>query len=160
MGSSPPTTKSSRALYTKSAASLGIALGPSRLLAWLLGAAHGGAMVISILLPIAWSARLVVAALVAVSLYVVLRDHAFRRSARAIVGLEIGGDGTYAVRFADGGEWLDCEIEDSWVHPKLVLLSLRCDGGRRTRVAIAGDALPADTFRRLRVRLRLRTVAG
>lgn len=143
----------------RSAASLNVVLGPSRLLAWLLVAAHGGAGAIAVILPIAWPARLAVAAVVAVSLYVALRDHAFRRSGRAVVGLEIGGEGTYAVRFANEREWCACEIADSWVHPKLALLGLHCDGRRYVRLAIAADALPSEAFRRLRVRLRLRTGA-
>lgn len=51
-------------------------------------------------------------------------------------------------------------LADSWVHPKFVLLSLRGEGRRHARVAIAADALPAEAFRRLRVWLRLRTAAG
>jgi hypothetical protein len=134
-------------------------LGPSRQLAWLLGIAYGGAIAIALLLPVAWPVRGAIALGLAVGLYFGLKTHAYRGSARAVDGLEFGADGTCAVRFSGAGQWTECEVEHSWVHPRLALLVLRVAGARRARVAIAADALPAEAFRRLRVRLRLRTAA-
>lgn len=117
-------------------------------------------MVIALILPVPWAARLALAATAAIGFYVALRQQALRVSPRAVVAIDIDGEGEFGLRFADAREWRGCELADSWVHPKLVLLSLRGEGRRHARVAIAADALPAEAFRRLRVWLRLRTVVG
>ncbi|WP_148665414.1 protein YgfX [Sulfurifustis variabilis] len=140
-------------------ASLTIVLGPSHRLAGLLGIAYGGAIAIALLLPVPWLVRGAIALVLAFGLYLALRTHAYRSTAGTVNALEFGADGTCSVRFSGAGQWTECELEHSWVHPRLALLSLRVAGARRARVAIAADAIPAEAFRRLRVRLRLRTAA-
>lgn len=147
-------------MSARSSNSLRVVLGRSRRLAWLLGIAYGGAMVLAWLLPIPWLLRFVIAGAAAIGLWVALREHAFRSAARAVVDFEIDEEGMVALRFANAMEWAECRIEDSWVHPQLVLLAVAGEGRQRTRIAIAPDALPGETFRRLRVWLRLRTAAG
>lgn len=50
--------------------------------------------------------------------------------------------------------------EDTWVHPRLILLNFqRRDGGRVTMV-LASDSLDPHVLRRLRVRLRTRDAGG
>ncbi len=147
-------------MSTKSPVSLRLDLGASRLLAAVLMAAHGGAAAIAAWLPLALPFRLGLLALVAVSLYRGLRDHALRRGARAITAFRLNADDTCAVQRGAAG-WEEGRLRDCWVHPLLTILVVRAGGRRRSvSVVIAADAVSAEAFRRLRVRLRLQTAAG
>lgn len=126
----------------------------------MLAVLHAGAGVIAALLPLAAAWRLALFGFVMASLYRMLRLHALRRSADAVVGLALEGDETCAVRRRGAAAWEEGRIVDRWLHPRLALLVIRCAARRLpVNVVIPGDGVSAEAFRRLRVRLRLQTAA-
>lgn len=101
------------------------------------------------LVPLAWTLRLVVWILLAGSLYQSLRQHAWRRRAAAIVAVELDHEGAAAVRLAGDGQWHEARILTWFVHPRLTLMSLRVTGWKRPfNLAIAVDAVGPEAFRR------------
>lgn len=137
-----------------------IELGASRALAAVLVVLHAGAGVIAVTLPLGWYWRLALLALVAVSLWRALVLHAWRRAPAAVVGLAVDDEDTCALRRRTGAGWEEGRLLDCWVHPRLALLTVRlCARRRAIGVVIPADAAAAEPFRRLRVRLRLRTSA-
>lgn len=139
----------------RSAASdrLAFTLGASRLLALLLAGIHLGAVVALALVPL--DAALCVALLPAIgfSLVSTLRVHAFRSSASAITRVEFNGE-RCAVS-SEGREAQVCAVSAQFVHSWFVVLRLKPEEGRELSLAIARDALDADSFRALRARLNL-----
>lgn len=147
-------------LSVKSPAKLQLDLGASRALAAVLVAVHVGAAAIAALSPLALSLRVAILVLVAAGLYRGLGRHALRRGRHAITGFVLNDDDTCAVRHG-AGDWEDARLLDRWVHPRLTILVVR--GARRRRasgIVVPWDAVPAEAFRRLRVRLRLQTAAA
>lgn len=140
----------------KSLDKVGVDLGASRALAAVLIAVHGGALAIALALPLPLWARLGLAAVTIGGLYRGMVRHALRRSRGAVVGFQINGaNDQCALRRREATAWEDARLIDRWVHPWLTLAVVR--GARRwpERVVIPADALSAEAFRRLRVRLRL-----
>jgi toxin CptA len=136
---------------------LSLHLGPSRLLAALLGSTHvlaAGALWLAPL-PLAW----VLAGSLALLAHLawLVRLHAWRSDAGALIDLELLDDCSVSVR-SRTGPWEPYRIAgSSFVSRPLVVLNLRSAVERRTRgVLIAADSLDADSFRRLRVWLRWR----
>lgn len=141
-------------MSVKSPDNLTFDLGASRALALVLGVVHAGAVAIASLLPIVATLRLALIGAVALSLYRGLRLHALRRPRAAVVALTLADDDDCALRRRDAGEQEDGRLIDRWVHPWLSILVIRTHGRRwPTSVVIAADAMPAEAFRRLRVRL-------
>lgn len=135
-------------------------LGVSRALAVVLSVLHGGALVLGTTLPVQISMRLALTALVALSLYRTLRRYALRRSRDAVVALAFGDGDECALRRRDSAEWEQGRLVSRWVQPLAAILVLRSDGRRPENVVVTADTLDADVFRRLRVRLCLRTAAA
>lgn len=148
-------------LYAESPDKLTFDLRPSTVLAAVLAAAYGGAVVIALLLPIPLFVRIALVALIAVGLHRGLSRHALRRAGDAVVAFSLSEDDACAVRRQGAAEWQDGRLMDRWVHPWLTILVVRCNGRRRPcSIVITPDAVSAEAFRRLRVRLRLQTGAG
>ncbi len=136
---------------------LSLRLGPSRLLAGLLGSTHilaaGGLWLAP--LPLAWA----LACSLALSAHLVwlVRLHAWRSGAGALIDLELLDDCSVLVCSRTGPRERYRIAASSFVSRPLVVLNLRSGVGRRTRrVLIAADSLDAESFRRLRVWLRWR----
>ncbi len=147
-------------MYKKSSDKIVLELGTSRMLAAVLVIVHVGAAAIALLMPVTVLLRLAICALVAVSLYRALWAHALRRSANAIVAVELDGEGGACAVRRRAMDWRQGRLIDRWAHPLLTLLVVRCDESRwPANVVIPADAVAKETFRRLRVRLRLRTSA-
>jgi len=87
----------------------------------------------------------------------VLRQHAWRSASGSVVELELREDCSVSAR-SRAGRWLGYRVSGaSFVSPRLTVLNLRPDAGRRgCSVLITPDSLDADGFRRLRVWLRWR----
>lgn len=133
-------------------------LGVSRALAGILLAVHGGALAIALAMPLSLWIRLILVVTVFGSLYRGLTRHALRQSRGAVVGLRIdGADDRCALRRREAAAWEEGRLVDCWVHPWLTLAVVRGAHRLPERVVIPADALPAEMFRRLRVRLRLPT---
>lgn len=131
-----------------------IELLPSRRLAWLLGAAHLGALLLLATLPVAWWAIAVAAVLLVMSAVLTISRHALRRGVQAATALEFTDRERLKVRTGNGA-WHDGRLlGTSTVGPGLAVLNIRLDGRGTLHVVIAGDGVEADDFRRLRVWLR------
>lgn len=148
-------------LYAESPDNLTVELGPSRALTAALVLVHGGAVALGLMLPLALTVRITLVALIAVSLYRSVQRHGLRRAHNAIEALALNVDDDCALRHRGSSEWRPGRLIDRWVQRWLTILVVRCDGHRWAEsVVICADALPAERFRRLRVRLRLRTEAA
>ena len=118
-------------------------------------------MVLVAIAPLMWSLRLSVWVLLGWSLYRSVRLHALRRSPDAVEEIEIDTERELSVRLAGSTAWRKCRLRHSFVHPWIMLLSLRVDDQKwPVNVVVAADAVEPEAFRRWRVALRLRTVAG
>ena len=139
-----------------------IALGPSRILAAMLGVAHVTAFaVITIVTLPAW-AKVLAGSIIAASCAWSICHAGLLRTAHAIIELVIGEGGRVSCRDRTG-TWREARIlGSSFVAPWLTVLNLRVEGLRLARhVVILPDNVDADTFRRLRVLLRwARTASG
>jgi toxin CptA len=136
---------------------LRIALGPSVSLAVWLGGAHVVGLAGFWLAPLTWPVSAGASAMIALSLVVSLRRHAFRSSPGAIIELEVDEQCLAAAQLRDG-RWLECEVDaSSFVSPMLTIVNLRprLRGGMRA-VLVAPDCVQLEAFRRLRVWLRWR----
>ncbi len=135
---------------------LNLELGPSRWLAALLVVAHGGALGLLVLLPLAWWWRIFLAGALLLSLGLTLNRHALRRGERAITRLVWDSDDTWLLIHADGKEQRAQLKPGSYVSPWLVLLNF--GGGRfggQQSVVLLADALDAESLRKLRARLQM-----
>ena len=132
-----------------------IAIRPSAVLAMALCAAHAAAAAALWLAPVAIWAKAPLTIAMAVSLVYSLSRKAALHAAEAIVGLEIAEDGRMSFQ-TRGGEWRVCELlGSSYVSPRLTVLNLKPQGGRRVRhVVLVPDNVDAGDFRRLRTWLR------
>jgi toxin CptA len=147
-------------LYAESPDSLTLELGSSRVLTAVLAALHGGAGALMLVVPLALAPRIALLALIALSLYRTVSVHGLRRSRDAVTALTLGGDDECALRRRGSTDWEPGRVVDRWVQPWVTLLTVRCENRRRpASVVICADAVAPDSFRRLRVRLRLGTAA-
>ena len=134
--------------------SIFLRLGPSRQLAFMLGALHLGAVpcVFATNLPVAIQGILAVGVLLAAARSIAL--HGSRRAARAIALLVWDRHGQWRLLQRDG-RVLDVRLEHgACAHPKLLVLPFRSRSGQRVRVLVAPDMVDMDRLRRLRMRLR------
>jgi toxin CptA len=132
----------------------------SRSLAAILVLTHLGAMILVAVAPVAWPLRPGVWALLVWSLYRSVRRHALRRGPDAVEEIEIDAAGELSVRLAGSATWRTGRLAASFVHPWLMLVSLRLDGRKwPVHVVAAADAVEPGVFRRWRVALRLRAAA-
>ena len=81
--------------------------------------------------------------------------HALRAFQGSIVLLEIGEEGILCV--TRRGDEFECALKKgSYVSPWLAVLNLKCADGRSRSVVILPDSTDSESFRKLRVRLRLK----
>jgi len=131
-----------------------IELKPTRVLAWLLGAAHLGALLLLATLPVAWWAIAVAAVLLVLSAALTISRHALRRGDHAITALEFTDRERLRVR-TGAGVWHDGRLlGTSTVGAALAVLNIRLDGRGMLHVVVTGDGIEDNDFRRLRVWLR------
>jgi toxin CptA len=136
---------------------LQLRLRPSRLLAAILGSAHAVAGAGLWLAPLPPACALAGSLALLAHLAWVLRRHALRRGAGALVELELVDDGAVFVSRRDGLRSVYRIAGSTFVSAPLVVLNLRPEAERWTRcVLIAADSVDADRFRRLRVWLAWR----
>ena len=132
---------------------LRVELRPSLVVAAVLAAAHAGAMLGALALPLQpWSASIVAGALL-VSAWRNLTRHALRRGPAAIVTVAhseaTGWRVTTATRECVG----PCTLSGAFVHPRLTILSFSSPCGR-IDVLVPEGASDPDEARRLRIMLR------
>lgn len=135
---------------TKYASPLRLSPRPSRILTGLLVLVHGGALVMVGLSALPLLAQLAIGAIVLLSLLLTLRQ------TMPVKHLTWKQDGEWVMEARDG-ESRQAQLHvSSYAHPWLVVLNFHVEGRRRLKsVVLFPDALPADSLRRLRVRLSL-----
>ena len=135
--------------------SLQVTLSPSRRLTAVLASAHLG--LATALLPLPWPTGWTAAAIAFVLAGAVpgIVLHALRRSRSAIVRLELRLDGGIRLHHRDGRQSHGIVNADSTVTPWLTVVGVKVPGRWRSiHVVVLPDAIDAEDFRRLRVRLR------
>jgi toxin CptA len=136
---------------------LSLRLGPSRLSAAVFVGAHVVAGAALWLAPVPVTYALVCSVVLSVHLVWVVRRHAFRTDARALINLELTDDGAVSVCTRAGLRRAYRVAGSTFVSPLLTVLSLRSETAPWTRrVLIPADSVDPDSFRRLRVWLRWR----
>ena len=127
----------------------------SRILAAILVIAHGASIagIAFAGIPL-WGVPVVAVILIAHLAFCIRRD-VLLMTPSAVVGIEVGPDNLVNVETRSGG-WREYEVLGStYVMPYLTVMQLqRTAGGAVKRVVLLPDSLPAEDFRRLRVRLR------
>jgi len=136
---------------------LSLRLGPSRLLAAVFAGAHVAAGAALWLAPVPVIYALVCNVVLSVHLVWVVRRHALRADARALIDLELTEDGSVSVCTRAGLRRAYRVAGSTFVSPLLTVLSLRSETAPWTRhVLVPADSVDPDSFRRLRVWLRWR----
>jgi toxin CptA len=138
-----------------SEAGVRIALAPSRGAVAAIAAMASATLALILLTPGAAAARILAATWVACAALHALHAVALHRGRRGVRVLHIDRDGGIELR--DGtGAWRAGELRDgSFVAPWLAIVRWRAPGARfDASVVILPDMLPAEDFRRMRVRLR------
>lgn len=127
-------------------------LGPSRQLWLLLALPHLLAAAVWLYLPLAWSLRLAAVCLLAARLLYLLQLHLSASRPSSIEALSWDQRRGWRLRDACG-RWRNAELQlPVFVSRRLVAVRFRSGRGRCS-VLVPADRLPADDFRRLRVRL-------
>ncbi len=84
------------------------------------------------------------------------RCHLSYRGRNIIRSAELDGQNKWLLQQADGEE---CAAElqpNSYIHPRLSVLNFRNEYGKRQSLIVLPDGIDGESFRRLRVRLKLR----
>ena len=132
---------------------LRVELRPSLVVAAVLAAAHAGAMLGALALPLnPWSAWVVAGALL-VSAWRTLTRHALRRGPAAIVTVAHSEEGGWRATTATRECVGPCTLSGAFVHPRLTILSFSSPQGR-IDVLVPEGASDPDEARRLRIMLR------
>jgi toxin CptA len=140
---------------------LALRLGSSRRLAQILGSAHFLAAAALWLAPLPVGLSLTGTLALSLHLVWVLRRHAWRNAAGALIELEFLDDCSILAGSRAGMREAYRVAGSSFASPLLTVLNLRPEAGGRTRsVLILPDSVDADGFRRLRVWLRWRCGEG
>ncbi|MBN4079231.1 hypothetical protein JYT26_01180 [Beggiatoa alba] len=128
----------------------------SRILTGLLTVGHLGAIAVLFPLDFSMLIKLVIAAVLVVSLLVALRKQPGSVGEGDVHKLTWSADGEWLLE-TTGGELITATLHEStYVHPWLVVLNFRQENKRGLlSVVLVPDALDAETFRELRVRLKV-----
>jgi toxin CptA len=133
---------------------LHIRLRPSRVLALVLLFMHGGAMAVMVPAGLSPWLTLLISAGIVTSLVHTLKAHALLRARNAVVQLVWDAEGEWTLLTAAGQSFKARLLPTTYLHPHVVILNFRRDHRWGSRaVVVLPDAVDADTFRRLRVRL-------
>ncbi len=128
----------------------------SRILIGLLIAGHLGAIAVLFPLDLSLPIKITIAVVLLVSLVIALRKQPGRMGEGGVQTLIWQTDGEWLLETA-GGEKMEASLHEStYVHPWLVVLNFRQENkpGMLT-FTLAPDALDRETFRELRVRLKM-----
>ncbi len=133
---------------------LNLELRPSWRLGAFLAVSHVGAAAALLLTSLPWWAVIGLASVIAASMMRLVTRFALFTDPRAIDHLEWLTGGEWRLSSRDGTAFSGVLLPGTYLHPWLVVLAFRVGRSRRN-VVILPDMLDSDTFRRLRVRLRL-----
>ena len=134
--------------------SLIVELRPSHHLAWLLGAVHGGALLVLGYMPLPWWLVVIATAAVITSAVLSIGQHALLLGPRAVKALQFSDRESLQLRTGDGQWHGGCLLGSSTVWTVLTVLNIRLNDGGAKHVVITGKGIDNNQFRRLRVWLR------
>jgi hypothetical protein len=141
---------------TKFAQPLRLKPKPSRILLTLLVLGHLGAIAVLIPLDLSLFIKLTIGLLLVVSLIVAWRKQPGQVGEAGVQMLTWQSDGEWLLETHDGEQFKATLHESTYVHPWLVVLNFRKEGNRGLlSFTLAPDALDHETFRELRVRLKV-----
>ena len=141
---------------TKSVAPLVLKLNLPHALISLLVLVHAGACGVVLLLPWAWQANLLGAAVLLGNLFMVLRSLPGVPRPSNIRSLEWASDGSWRIDDFAGQGYPARLQRAAFVHPWLVILPLHLEHERGAHtVVLLADSLGRERFRQLRVRLQV-----
>jgi len=128
----------------------------SRILVGLLVAGHLGAIAVLFPLDLSMAIKITIAAVLLVSLTIAIRKQPGRMGEGGVQTLTWQTDGVWMLETV-GGEKMEASLHEStYVHPWLVVLNFRQENKRGLLTfTLAPDALDKETFRELRVRLKV-----
>lgn len=116
---------------------------------------HGLSLVGMLFVPIIWPFKAILGVALIGSLIYYLRRHAWLRSNKSIIEVEIKPDCACAIRTLMGEWHRGILLPATFITPYLVILNLALDDRRaRLAVVIFADAIDAERFRELRVLLK------
>jgi toxin CptA len=122
----------------------------------LLALGHLGALAVLFPLDLPLIIKLAIAALLVVSLIVAWKKQPGKVGEDGVQSLVWQVDGDWLLETGDGQQWKAVLHESTYVHPWLVVLNFRREDRRGLlSFALAPDALDKETFRELRVRLKV-----
>ncbi len=127
----------------------------SRRLRLLIIISHTAALLVLPLLDIAWWMMLTAGFLVVLSFVVNFRRHVLYRGMRALRWMRWGDADDWELHTTSGLTLRAQLLTDWYAQPWLVMIPLRVDGHGVWHVPVVTDMLDADSFRQLRVRLKL-----
>jgi len=128
----------------------------SRILMSLLALGHLGALAILFPLDLPLSVKLLIAAALVLSLFVAWKKQPGKVGEGGVQLLTWQTDGEWLLETGDAQQFTATLHESTYVHPWLVVLNFKRDGQRGLlSFALAPDALDKETFRELRVRLKV-----
>lgn len=127
---------------------------PSLLLAGFFILGYATAAVALAYIDMSPAVRILLGLMLAVSLYRNLRVYVLLNSPRSLLKLVWDASGKWRAWDGFGREHEATLTPDYFVHPKLVIFSLKLEGLGRRAVLLLPDSLDSEVLRRLRVRLR------
>ena len=135
---------------------LKVSLRPSRILAAVLAAAHGGAIAVIAIVDMPFWLQLIAIAALTINLVAALRRTALLLAPASVVSIEIGSDDTLSIQTRRGSRIDGCEVlASTYVAAFLAIINLRDAETRAIRhVVLLRDSIDGEDFRRLRVWLR------
>jgi hypothetical protein len=141
---------------TKFAQPLRLKPKPSKILMTLLAVGHLGAIAVLFPLDISLPVKLSIAAVLVVSLVVAWSKQPGQVGEGGVEILTWQADGEWLLETRDGQHFKASLHESTYVHPWMVVLNFRQQGKRGLiSFTLAPDALDPETFRELRVRLKV-----
>ncbi len=131
-------------------------LRPSRIFAALLLVIHGGAAGCVLIVPLPWPVRVLLVGIILFSLRYTISRWALLRHNKAVTALLWDDLGEWKLFSRDGKEMAVRLEPDSFVSPWWVVLNFSAiDASGRYSTVLFPDSLDGESFRRLRVRLRI-----
>ncbi len=134
---------------------LRLELQPSRYLVFFVLISYGGALLLLWVTSLWWVLKLVLSLVLLGDGRRQWRRHVWFQHPAALKELIWKEDGRWVAPGEGTAEDLELTLKQSFVHPWLVVLNFAAGHWRTHSVVILPDALAPETFRRLRVRLRM-----
>lgn len=125
---------------------------PSRWLAAAILFVYGGAVLMTLLVPLSRWLAVPTAVAIAGAGWRTFVDRVLMSRAQAIIAVVWRDDGRWELQTRDGRRLPVALLPDSYVHPWLTVLNFR-GAARRRSVVLLPDSLDSQCYRRLRVRL-------